>query len=48
MNYIILSEDLFYLSTNSVDSDEMQHCAAFHLGLLLANDYFRGFLNRKG
>ena len=27
-----LCEDLFFTLTNSVDPDEMQHYAAFHLG----------------
>ena len=43
-----LSEDLFYL-TNSVDPDEMQHYAAFHLGLHCLQRYsFRGVPNTKG
>ena len=34
---------------NSVDPDEMQHYAAFHLGLHCLPKYpFRGFLYRKG
>ena len=45
---ILLSEDLL-IFTNSVDSDEMQHNAAFHLGLhCLINYSFMGFLNAKG
>ena len=44
---ILLSEDLFYLY--SVDPDEMQHYAAFHLGLHCLQKYsFRGFPNTKG
>ena len=40
---IILSEDLFTLA-NSVDPNEMQHYAAFHLGLYCLEKYsFRGF-----
>ena len=31
-NYIFLHEG-FLIFTNSADPDEMQHCAAFHLGL---------------
>ena len=43
-----LSEDLFTI-TNSVDPDEMQHYAAFHLGVhCLHKCPFRGFLNTKG
>ena len=43
-----LSEDLFTL-TNSVDPDEMQHNAAFHLGLYFLYRYpFRGFPYSKG
>ena len=34
---------------NSVDPDEMQHYAAFHLGLHCLPKYpLRGFLNTKG
>ena len=43
----LLSGDLFYLY--SVDPDEMQHYAAFHLGLQCLQQYsFRGFSNTKG
>ena len=43
----LMSEGLFYL--NSVDPDEMQHYAAFHLGLhCLQIHWFRGFPNTKG
>ena len=43
-----MSEDLFYL-TNSVDADEMQNYAAFHLGLHRLQKYlFRGFPDTKG
>ena len=39
----------FFTFTNSVDPDEMQHFAAFHLGLQCLQKYsFRGFLNTKG
>ena len=35
--------------TNSVDPDEMQHYAAFHLGLHCLQKYlFSGFPNTKG
>ena len=38
----LLSEDLFYLY--SVEPDEMQQCAAFHLGFhCLLKFWFRGF-----
>ena len=44
---VFFSEDLLF--TNSVDPDEMQHYAAFHLGLHCLQKYsFRGFLNTKG
>ena len=43
-NSILLSEYLLTL-TNSVDPDEMQHYAAFHLGLHCLQKYlFRGLL----
>ena len=46
---ILLSEDLFYLNTNSVDTDEMPHYLAFNLGLHCLQKYlFRGYLNSKG
>ena len=47
---IILFEDLLYI-TNSNDPDEMQHNAAFHLGLHCLKINTRiasGFLNTKG
>ena len=41
--FILLSEDIFTF-TNSVDPDEIQHYAAFHLGLhCLQKNLFRGF-----
>ena len=44
---ISVPEDYFNL--NSVDPDEMQHYAAFHLGLHCLQNYkFRGFLYTKG
>ena len=44
---IFLSEDLFDL--NSEDPDEMQHYAAFHLGLHCLQKYlFRVFPNTMG
>ena len=40
---------IIFTFTNSVDPDEMQHYAAFHLGLHCLQKYsFRGFLNTKG
>ena len=45
--FYFLSED-FFTFTNSVDPDEMQHYAAFHLGLHCLQKYsFRGFSNTK-
>ena len=39
----------FYLVTNSENLDEMQHYAAFHLGLHSLSKYpFMGFQNTKG
>ena len=39
----------FFTFSNSVDPDEMQHYAAFHLGLHCLQKYlFRGFPNTKG
>ena len=32
-NYCIFCPKIFFTFTNSVDPDEMQHYAAFHLGL---------------
>ena len=44
----LLSEDSLSF-TNSVDPDEMQHYAAFHLDLHCLQKYlFRGFPNAKG
>ena len=38
----------FVTFTNSVDPDEMQHCAAFHLGLHCLQKYWlRGLPNTK-
>ena len=40
---LFLSKD-FFTFTNSVDPDQMQHYAAFHLGLHCLQKYsFRGF-----
>ena len=39
---------IYFTSTNSLDPDEMQHCAAFHLGLHCLQKYlFRGLQNTK-
>ena len=41
--------NVFFTFTNSVDTDEMQHYAAFHLGLHCLQKYsFRGFPEYKG
>ena len=46
--YISVSEIVLILA-NSVDPDEMQHYAAFHLGLhCLQKHPFRGFKNTRG
>ena len=40
---------IFLTFTNSVDTDEMQHYAAFHQGLHCLQKYsFKGFPNTKG
>ena len=40
---------IIFTFTNSVDPDEMQHYAAFHLGLHCLQKYsFRGFPQKKG
>ena len=40
---------IFFTFTNSVDPDEMQHYAAFHLGLHCLQKYLFGvFMNTKG
>ena len=48
--YCIVSLKIDFAIANSVDPDEMQHYAAFHLGLhCLSKKYpFRGFLSSKG
>ena len=46
---IILKISDLFLFTNRVDPDEMQHYAAFYLGLHCLQKYsFRGFQNTKG
>ena len=46
--YCILLSEYLFTFTNSVDPDEMQHFAAFHLGLHCLQKYlFRFFSNTK-
>ena len=50
-NIVFFRLKIFFTFTNSVDSDEMQHNAAFHLGLHCLQKYmysFRGFSEYKG
>ena len=48
-NIVFFCLKIFITFTNSVDPDEMQHYAAFHLGLHCLQKYlFRGFPNTKG
>ena len=48
-NFFLFYLKIFFTFTNSVDPDEMQHYAAFHLGLHCLRKYsFWGFLNTKG
>ena len=45
----LICPKILFAFTNSVGPDEMQHYAAFHLGLHCLQKYlFRGFLNTKG
>ena len=37
--YFLLSKELFFTFTNSVDPDEMPHYGAFHLGLHCLKKY---------
>ena len=47
-NILFFCLKIFFTFTNSVDPDEMQHYAAFHLGLhCLQKSLFRGFGNTK-
>ena len=47
-NDVVMSLRIVFTLTKSVDPDEMQHYAAFHLGLhCLQKDSFRGFQNTK-
>ena len=48
-NILLFCLKIFFVFTNSVDADEMQNYAAFHLGLHCLQRYsFRGFLGTKG
>ena len=48
-NIVLFCLKILLTFTNSVDLDEMQHYAAFHLGLhCLQRYWFRGFTNTKG
>ena len=41
-------QEVVLILTNSADPDEMQHCAAFYLGLHCLSKYpFGGFKNTK-
>ena len=46
--YCILFLKILFTFTNSVDPDEMQHYAAFHLGPLFAKVLVHGFPEYKG
>ena len=47
-NIVFFCLKIFFSFTNSVDPDEMQHYAAFHLGLYCLQKYLlRGFPNTK-
>ena len=50
LNYgVFLSLKIVLILPNSADPDEMQHDAAFHLGLHCLPKYlFRGFQSTKG
>ena len=49
MYVLLICLKIFFTLTNSVDPDEMQHYAAFHLSLHFLQKYsFRGFGNTKG
>ena len=48
-NTVLFCLKILFTFTNSVDPDEMQHEAAFHLGLHCLQKYsFRGFPKYKG
>ena len=48
-NIVFFYLKAFFSVTSSVYPDEMQHYAAFHLGLHFLQKYsFRGFTNTKG
>ena len=47
-NIVFFCLKIFFTFTNCEDPDEMQHYAAFHLGLHCLQKYsFRGFPNTK-
>ena len=49
MYIVFLSLNVVLIIANSVDPDEMQHYAAFYLGLYCLPKFpFRGFQNTKG
>ena len=48
-NIVFFCLKIFFTYTNSVDPDEMQHYAAFYLGLHCSQNYsYRGFPEYKG
>ena len=48
-NIVFFCLKIFFTFTKSVDPDEMQQYAVFHLGLCCLQKYsFRGFPNTKG
>ena len=49
IKYCIFCLNIIFNFTNSVDPDEMQHHAAFHMGFLCLQKYrFGGYRNTKG
>ena len=47
-NIVFFCLKIFFTFTNSADPDEMQHSAAFHLGLQCLQKYlFKGFQNTE-
>ena len=48
-NIVFFCLNIYFTFTNSVEPDELQHYAAFHLGLHCLQKYsFRGFPYTKG
>ena len=48
-NIVVFCQKICFTFTNSVDPDEMQHCAPFLLGLhCLQKNLFRSFPECKG